>query len=612
MAFDGILTHNLAKELNKILTGSRLDKIQQPSRYELLLTFSNRGMNKLYISTNPSSPSCHLSSLKFTNPEIAPRFTMFLRKHLQGARVNKIYCPKYERIIIINFTFIDEFSEVINLNLIIELLTGAANVILVDENNTIKDALFFNQINDKRVISPKFSYTAPEPQDKPLPEDRITEINQILEHLNNSEDLNNFNLAKIDSHKAIDKELIKLSLGISPQLVNEILFRAKISSSASISSLSLLEFSNLLYSSKSILEECIYNSSAYIYTDSRLKKPEYHCLKLESLGFAQELDSISAAIDYIHQLKFNDQALDRQRQYLNSIVKKELKKSEKLLDNYYKDINKNKNFDDHRLIADLLLAQLHTLPSSVPSNAKITLKNYYSVDLDDIEVNLNPKLHMNQQAPYFYKLYNKGRDTYTYAQNHISKTEDLINYLNTLLTQITNAEDSESLDALENEILNGPLKYKLLVKHGENIQARKSKNKKIKQAQALPPREFESSNGFKILAGRNNLQNDKLTFSNANKEHLWFHVKDKPGTHVILQGTMNDVKANDIKEAAEIAAWLSLSASEKKIANVISTDIDYCPIKNVKKPNGSKPGFVIYDNYNTIRAEAHAHAELKK
>ncbi len=612
MAFDGILTHNLAKELNETLIGSRLDKIQQPSRYELLLTFSNRGMNKLYISTNPSSPSCNLSSLKFTNPDIAPRFTMFLRKHLQGARVNKIYSPKYERIIIINFTFIDEFSEIINLNLILELLTGAANVILVDENNTIKDALFFNQINDKRIISPKFTYTAPEPQDKPLPEDRIAEINQILAHLNNSEDLNNFNLAKIDSHKAIDKELIKLSLGISPQLVNEILFKTEIPGSASINSLSSRELNELLLSSKSILEECIYKNSAYIYTDSRLKKPEYHCIKLESLGFAKEFDSISAAIDYVHQLKFNDQALDSQRQQLNSIVKKELKKSEKLLDNYYKDINRNKNFEDHRLIADLLLAQLHTLPSSVPSNAKITLKNYYSPDLDDIEVKLNPKLHMKQQAPYFYKLYNKGRDTYTYAQNHINGTEDLINYLSTLLTQITNAEDSESLDALENEILNGPLKYKLQVKHGTNIQTRKTKHKKVKQAQALPPREFESSNGFKILAGRNNLQNDKLTFSNACKEQLWFHVKDKPGTHVILQGTINDVKSTDIKEAAEIAAWLSLSASEKKIANIININIDYCPIKNVKKPNGSKPGFVIYDNYKTIRAEANAHEELKK
>lgn len=614
MAFDGILTHNLANELHEILQGARLDKIQQPSRYEMLLTFSNRGMNKLYISTNPSSPYCHLTDLKFTNPDVAPRFTMFLRKHLQGARVNKIYCPKFERIIVINFTFIDEFSEVINLNLIVELLTGAANIILVGDDNIIRDALFFNQVSDKRVISPKFEYTAPEAQNKPLPEDRLIEINENLELLKTTSDLSSLYLDKIDSHKSLDKELIKLSLGVSPQVVNEIIFRSQISNNASILSLTYQEAINLLEAAKSVLEEALYNNSAYIYTDSRLKKPEYHCIKLQSLGYAQELDSISATINYIHQLKANDQALDKQRQQLSSIVKKELKKSEKLLNNYYKDIKSNENFEDNRLIADLLLAQLHNLPDSMPSNAKIILENYYDPELKEIEVALNPKLHMKQQAPYFYKKYNKSKDTYTYAQNHIPETEDLINYLNTLLSQLNNAEDIETLDALKIEIINGPLKHKVNTSDTGNKKAKinKSKAKKVKHPQALPPQEFISSNGFTILAGRNNLQNDKLTFSNPDKNHLWFHAKNKPGTHVVLQGSISEVKDIDIIEAAEIAAWLSLSAQEKKIANIISIDIDFCSLKNVKKPNGAKPGFVIYDNYKTIRAEAKYHQELKK
>lgn len=612
MAFDGILTHNLANELDEALQGARLDKIQQPSRYEMLFTFSNRGMNKLYISTNPSSPNCHLTDLKFTNPDAAPRFTMFLRKHLQGARVNKIYCPKFERIIVINFTFIDEFSEIINLNLIIELLTGAANIILVDDDNNIRDALFFNQISDKRVISPKFEYTAPEPQDKPLPEDRLVEINDNLDFLKTSTDFSFLYLEKIDNHKPLDKELIKLSLGISPQVVNEILFRSQISTNASLLSLSKFEIIKLLQAAKSVLEEALYKNSAYIYTDSRLKKPEYHCIKLESLGYAQELGSISETINYIHHLKANDQVLDKQRQQLTSIIKKELKKSEKLLNNYYKDIKKNEDFEDNRLIADLLLAQLHSLPDSMPNSTKINLTNYYDPELKEIEVNLNPKLHMKQQAPYFYKKYNKSKETYTYAKNHIPETEDLIDYLNTLLSQLDNAEDTETLDALNSEILNGPLKHKLITKHADKKQSTMNKNKKVKHPQALPPKEFESSNGFTILAGRNNLQNDKLTFSNPDKEHLWFHAKNKPGTHVVLQGTISAVTDIDIKEAAEIAAWLSLSAQEKKLANVISIDIDFCPLKNVKKPNGSKPGFVIYDNYKTIRAEAKSHQELKK
>lgn len=592
MALDGLLMHKLANELDEKLRNVRLDKIQQPSHYELLLRFSFRGNSKLLINTNPSNTTCHFSTASFVNPKIAPRFTMYLRKHLQGARVQRVYSPDYERVLIFEFIHIDELQDEHHVKLIVELMNRQSNVILVNDKNIIMDSLIHvdAETSRYRLILPKQEYKVPPIQNKPLIEDRIQELETGV-----------FELSGIDQSKSLDRELLNLCLGLSPLLVNEILYRSMINGKRTFASLNDDEKSSLLKTTLEYLRNIYESKDAYIFPNASNGRGDYHCVKLSSLGNAERIENISTAIDTIYNRRSDDKDLSNKRSNLLSKLRKEIKHQEKLVDVYFNDIRKSENFDDNRRNAELILSQLYSINEKEIKNNEINLIDYYDPDMNEITIKLDPKLNLAQNANKFFKTYNKQKDTLNYAKDHIEATEENVNYLYSIENLLENSDSVEDLLTIENEMLTGPFKKKF-------AKVDKKSKKGPSHTEALPPREYETSNGLKIYAGRNNHQNDRLTFRFAQKDDLWFHAKNVPGTHLILTG--DNPEDSDILEAAQIAAYLSLKPQQREMAS-IEVEIDYCPVSNVKKPSGSKPGFVIYDNYKTIIAEANQHKDLE-
>lgn len=605
MALDGLLMSKLAQELDSILRNTRLDKVQQPSRFDLLLTFSIRGKNKLLLSANPNHPTAHLSSASFINPQIAPRFAMYLRKHLQGARVEKIYTPDYERILVFEFKHLDELRDEHNVKLVVELMSRHSNIMLIDENNIIKDALIYvdAETSRHRLVLPQQRYKLPPAQDKPLPEERINELEGYEAGMA---------LAKIDTDKPLKRSLLNLSLGLSPQLVNEILYRAQVEGTRNWVNLTEDERSAIVSEASALLSAVTGSNSAYLFPNANEDTSDYHCIELASLGEAIPQATINEAIDLSYNSRESMQKTNQRRNQLSTLVRKELKHQEKLVEVFANDLNASQNFDEDQKHGELILAQLYNLPSTVPGDGKIKIVDYYDEALAEIELTLDPKYDLVNNANRLFKRANKKKDTYAYASKSIEQASSAVEYLERLLSMLDNADDVDDLESINYEIENGPLSKELKRKSKQKPESNSKKKRSNKRSTpALGPRHYITPTGRNIYAGRNNMQNDSLTFRQADADDLWFHAKDRPGTHIILENSDGAATEEDILVAAQLAAWHSLSAKEKAIANIIKLDVDYCPIANVNKPSGAKPGFVTYDNYNTVYVDANAHLDLE-
>lgn len=599
MALDGIYISNLAKELDEKLSGAYLNKVQEPSHYNLLFSFSIRGTNKLFISSNPSKPTCHLSTKKFTNPKKAPRFCMYLRKHLEGAKLNSVTCPDYERMLIFNFTHINELQDKRNLDLIVELVPRRANVVLVKDGVILDSLVYIDETMSRyRQILPTRPYEFPPKQDKPLAEDRIESLKQG-------------ELKGINEDQKLRQALLDLALGVSPQITKEILYRAEINKNSKLEDLDEKEKSALIKASTDVLTEAVYEPQAYIYPGAKKLKGDYHCFELKSLGTATKVESLNQAMDIVYNYQFKLRSLEEKRRKLLNLSKKELKHQTKLNEVYKADINNNENYEELEKAAELILSQLNNLPERVPQDGKLEIVDYYDPDLNTYTVNLEAGRFTNQAAEDLFAEYDKAKSAYHYGLEHIDANEANIDYLNSLINLLENADSFEDLDAIESEIESGPL-AKVLKKQYKKHKQNKEKTQSKSQPKKAKPRHYKTSNSLDIFAGRNNLQNDNLSLRQSRKDDLWFHAKARPGSHLILKTSQaQEVKDEDILEAAEIAAYLSLKAKEKLMPGQEKLEIDYCPVSHLNKPKGAKPGLVTYKNYKTVYVEAKAHEDLK-
>lgn len=572
MAFDGLVLHTITNELKKQLITARVDKIYQPDSTQINLTLRCKGKNfSLLLSADSQYARVHLTKEKFVNPPHPPAFCMLLRKYLSGGRIVEITQPGFERIlhIVIQNRNID--GDIVKYQLIAELMGRHSNLILVSENNIILDAIkrISQGISRYREVLPGGEYIAPPKQDK---------ANPLL-----AEEATFKALLQLNSEAKIPKAIISNYRGISPLIAREITVQANLHTEQKINELESVELSQLWSSFKAIFDALIIDcTNPSIFTDDSNKIIAFSCFSLKQYPELHQNNypSMSELLDNYFSRKIKKQLLaqisSEARRIISNLLEKAQKKQEKLLTQ----IAETEKADEYRIKGEMIKANLYQIKKG---SREITVVNYYDPKMKEIKIQLNPAFSPQKNAEKYFKRYNKLKKSVHYIEKELAKLGPEIEYLKNVELSLEQIESKTDFEEIRAELIQeGYLKENR--KTTPNRQQRKSK-----------PMKFKSSDGFDILVGRNNIQNDKLTKGVAARDDYWFHVKDLAGSHVIVRNPdKGEIPDLTLEEAAVLAAYFSKARESSSIP------VDYTKIKYVNKTKGAKPGMVIYDNYKTI------------
>ena len=567
MAFDGIITAAVTKELqDKILLG-KIEKIYQPESDELVFHIHSKSGNyKLYASTGSSHSRIHFVKQNFSNPQTPMSFCMLLRKHLQGGRITQIEQKLSERIIEIYLETLNEMGFSVTKKIVFEIMGKHSNIIIVDvSSNKIIDSIkrISVDVNRVRQILPGKEYEYPPIQDKIFfKEINKQHISVILQNEDNNSILPD-NLGKI---------LLNNIGGISPSISNMLAYICE--------NLSKDDYVNAIADKMQEINDKLSNGSfsPIVYLNQENTPQEFHIVPLvfEDVMKKIEFSSISEAIEYYFSNKNASNRVKQKSTDLDRAVKNCLDKMYLKKQRLSEDLLEAQNSEDYRLFGEILTANLHKVPTGAKN---VELINYY--DGSTITIPLDIRFSPSKNAQIYFKKYGKSKTAIKEKQIQLEETNSDIYYLETIISFIENATTVEETEELRNELVEGGY-------------LRKRKNNFLIKKTTLQPHEFISSDGFRILVGRNNKQNDVLTFKMAKSKDTWFHTKDIPGSHVILFNNGNQITETAIFEAAGLAAYYSKGKDSENVP------VDYAQVRHVKKPTGAKPGMVIFTNNKTV------------
>ena len=632
MALDGITCSCLAKELNGELSGQRIDKIFMPDKHTCILMIRTRsGVKKLLISFDPSFPRAGFSETDRDNPAMPPPFCMLLRKYLSGAFIESVTDPDYERIIEFHITGTDELHDSKHYRLIAELMGRFSNLILVNQSGKIIDAAIHVDYSVSRIreVMPARIYEYPQSQNKILPDEalKITEEGRLP-------------LTKEASGRPVEKALVESIKGLSPLLARQLCHKARIDGRLTAAMLPEEDVDSLNKECRDFLSKLIggtFRPGVYFGPDG--EPADYSVMELEGFDDSKFCGSISECIDLFYSSKDKSMALDAKKHRLDQITSAALSRLMKKKEVHEKDYAEGAKADKYKSCGDLILTYKYMIE---PSADSVTLMNYEEDPPREIEVTLDPSLDASGNAQDYYRRFRKAKRKFEMAEEYLKEDELAISYIRSLRTAIDSATCDEDLDALNEEIrseITGDSKSKAdrkgpvqnagnpnrmvgVAKSGKASSralreaAKLAKQRQVKQSRQTKEvsfRKYTSSDGYEILCGRNNIQNDKLTFSVASKTDWWFHIKGLPGTHVILKTRPDEDMPSDtaVIEAAQLAAFFSRNTIVEEHlegkgtkAGSIKAEVDYCPVSHVKKIPGAKPGMVIYKEYYSITVDA--------
>lgn len=536
MSFDGFFLHHMTDELRQQLLYGRIQKINQPFNQELVLQIrSNRQNHKLLLSVHPVFSRIQLTRTAFENPAVPTTFIMVMRKYLQGATIENISQIENDRILEISVSNKNEIGDNVAATLIIEIMGKHSNIILMDKaSGNIIEAIKhvgFSQ-NSYRTILPGSSYVTPPQTDKRNP---FTISDEKLFEILHTEDLSARSLQNLFQGLGRDT-----AAELSQRLTSDKLkiFRAFFASSTQAT-----------LTSKSF--------TPILFADSQ-----------------KEFPSLSQLLDAFYQDKAERDRVNQQASELIHRVENELEKNRKKLKKQEQELVATENAEEFRQKGELLTTFLHQVPNN---QDQVELDNYYTSE--KITIVLDKALTPNQNAQRYFKKYQKLKEAVKHLTGLIEETKETIQYLESVETALSQANLTEIAEIREELIQTGFI----LRRQREKIQKRKK------------PEKYLSTDGQTIiLVGRNNLQNDELTFKMAKKEELWFHAKDIPGSHVVITGNLQP--SDEVKtDAAELAAYFS----KARLSNLVQ--VDMIEVKKLNKPTGGKPGFVTYTGQKTLR-----------
>ena len=571
MALDGLTLSLLRLELLKELENAKIDKIYQPVKEELVIALRCRGENKkLLICARAETPRVHITSLSTENPKQPPMFCMLMRKWLTGARLINIRQPGFERVLLLDFETTNELGDVVTVTIAAEVMGRYSNIILIGPDGRIIDSV--KRVGaDKssiRQVLPGLRYQDPPPQTKT---DLIKEgSSAVIEAMK-------YSMRDIDAAKLLQEVLE----GASPLLAREIIHRAMGGVSKPQSELTEQNYLDIQKALDDVAKmikggEC---SPTMVALNGVPK--DFSFIELNQYGNAAQIrgfETISSMLDAFYGEK---DAADRMKQRMSDFSKllaSRIERIERKLCAQKEELLQCKNRDNLRRIGDLLSANIYRLEKGM---SKVVLEDYFEQDCPEITIDLDIRLTPAQNIQRYYKEYRKADTAEKMLIDMIEQGEQELNYLDSVYDLMSRARNEAELSAIKAELAEGGyIKSNL-------------PNGKKRPEQKLPPMRYRSSDGFTILCGRNNIQNDRLTLKESRGNDIWFHVQKMAGSHVIIQTEGKEVPNQTLFEAAVIAAYNSTARNSAKVP------VDYTAVKNVKKHPAKKPGMVIYENYTT-------------
>ena len=579
MAFDGITIANLAKELNDTLAGGRIQKVAQPEKDELILTIKQYDIYKLFLSADASLPLVYLTESTKPNPLTAPNFCMLLRKHFNSARIVSITQPGLERSLDIKIEHLDELGDLTVKHLIIEIMGKHSNIILCDENYIIVDSIkhISGFVSSVREVLPGRNYFLPQTVEKA---DLLTLT---------FEELKQFALEK---PLPLAKALYTGLTGISPVMAEELCHRAGLSSDQSANTLSEdfgLHLFKVLERFSETIKEGVF-SPCIIFKDdvpvefSAVPLSCYEEHPAENMEIKQ-YDSISTVLEDYYAKKNQITRIRQKSADLRRIVNTAIERESKKYDLQLKQLKDTEKRENYKVYGELITAYGYGVE---PGSKSIQALNYYTNE--EITIPLDETLSPMENAKKYFEKYNKLKRTYEALSVYIRETKEALDYMESVRLSLDLALTEDDLNAIKEELIeNGYLR-----RHIDKNSKKKPQKLKLKNT----PLHYLSSDGYHLYVGKNNLQNDELTFQFATGADWWFHAKGIPGSHVILKtnGVSTEALPDRVfEEAAALAAYYSKGRDGEKV------EIDYVEKKQVKKPAGGKPGFVVYyTNYSMM------------
>ena len=551
MAFDGIVTMAAAKEMRPVIISGKIDKVYQPEADELVFNIhTKRGNVKLYASVNPAAARIHFIENSLQNPPAPLPFCMLLRKHIQGARITDVAQVGSERIIEISLETLNELGFTVSKKLIFEIMGKHSNIVLLDiSSGKIIDCIKHVSIDVNRVrqLLPGIIYKYPPAQDK-IP------FKELLPEGTPS-------VVLPPEAKAIQRTVG----GVSPSFAQEM--------AASEDPLSFLR------SAARIIEEGRFYP--VVYSDDKGSPKEFHILPLseyEDVCQKKEFDSLSLCLEYYYAHKQSSNKLHQKASDLERSVSSQLDKLYLKEQRLREDLLKAENSESLRLYGELLTANIHQVR---PGDKSASVINYY--DGSTVNIPLDPRRSPSKNAQQYFKKYGKAKTAVKEKQLQLRTNESDIKYLDSVMSYLKNASDVSEIEALRRELEETGYLRKRKIPGG-------FKEKKI----SSKPYRYILPGGCEVLVGRNNRENDILTFKTASSRDIWMHTKDIPGSHVIVKTSCEEISDEDLYAAASIAAYHSKGRESENVP------VDYVRVKYVKKPAGAKPGMVIFTNNKTV------------
>ena len=565
MAFDAYFLKAVLDEIRQRAIGARVEKIHQPSRDTVLLHLKCRdSREKLLFAANPTAPRLHLSAASPENPPEPPMFCMFLRKHLSGARLASVEQPPMERMAIFSFDCIDEMGDAVQKKLVAELMGRTCNLYLLGAEGRILDCLRRVGVDEsKRPALPGLYYQLPEKMDKQDPAQlEVSDFEAIL--------------SRVGADVLSDRLMDTLG-GLSPLVCREAALYAMGSTDARLEDADFGAVAQKLYL---FFREHICHPQPYFYATADGTPKQFAFCPIRQYGDCQKAASFGAMLDEFYTVRARKDAMRQKSQAVRKTVQNLCQRISRKLAIQEKELEATYDRERLRQLGDILTANLHRI---IKGQTSVEVEDFYDENMTVIEIPLSPILSPQQNAAKYYKDYTRMKNAEKELTHQIELGQQELSYLQSVLDELNRAQTDLELEEIRRELQDGGY-----------VKADSGK-KRMKQSKLAPMR-FESTDGYPIYVGRNNRQNDELTFKLARKDDIWCHASKVHGSHVIISCGGTTPPDDTITQAAQLAAYYSEATGGQNI------QVDVTAVKQVKKTPGSKPGMVIYHTYRTVIA----------
>ena len=563
MPFDAMFLSAVCDELRQELVGARVEKIQQPARDMVVLQL--RGKARLLLSASGNRPRFHVTQASYENPAQPPMFCMLLRKHLAGGRIAAIEQPPAERSVELTLDCTDEMGTPCQKRLILELMGRNSNLILTDGENRILDCMrrVDFEMSEQRQVLPGLFYHRPPRQEGKLTPQELTK--PALERL----------LAQTAAPVHLDRWIVDHVAGISPLIARELAFGFCGETDADVLTLDRARLAEAL-TQPSLLQA---RQPTLLLCGGRPKDFTYCPIRQYGAYMtARTMPSFSALLDAFYTETEQRERMLQKSQSLRRTVTNLLERTRRKLAAQRKEREASLDRETLRRRGDIVTANLHAMTRGM---TVLRAEDFYQENMPEIEIPLRPELSPQQNAARFYKEYNKAKHAEKILAEQIARGEIEEEYLGAVLDELNRAESERDLAEIRAELEAGGY-------------VRSADRRRQQKQPASKPMRFRSSDGFEILVGRNNRQNDQLSLKTARRDDLWLHIQKFHGTHVIICCAGAPVPDGTITEAAMLAAWYSQAREGQNVP------VDVTQVRNLRKPNGAKPGMVVYDRYRTV------------